>query len=154
MSTPSYRFGDLLALARVRWVEQMAAGVASLGYEDYRRSDAAVMRLLKRAPLSIGGLGDALGVTRQAGRKVVSGLEQRGFATTVRDQFDARQTNVVLTVAGEAYAQAVITVIDRLNRELADRVDPADLLGARRVLAAVLDVEPPSSPGSSGLPDH
>jgi DNA-binding MarR family transcriptional regulator len=154
MSTPSYRFGDLLALARMRWVQQMAAGVGALGYEDYRRSDAAVMRLLKRAPLSIGGLGDALGVTRQAGRKVVSGLEQRGYATTVRDQFDSRQTNVVLTAAGEAYAQAVIRVIDRLNQELADRVDPVDLAGARRVLAAVLNAEPPTSGGGSGLHDH
>jgi DNA-binding MarR family transcriptional regulator len=154
MSTPSYRFGDLLALARIRWVQQMAAGVAALGYEDYRRSDAAVMRLLKRAPLSIGGLGDALGVTRQAGRKVVSGLEQRGFATTVRDERDSRQTNVVLTAAGDAYAQAVIDVIDGLNRELAARVDPADLASARRVLAAVLNAEPPASPGSSAVSDH
>ena len=154
MSTPSYRFGDLLALARMRWVEQMSTGVAALGYEDYRRSDAAVMRLLERSPRSLGGLGDALGVTRQAGRKVVSGLEQRGYAITVRDQFDSRQTNVVLTAAGKSYAQAVITVIDRLNQELADRVDPADLMSARRVLGAVLSAEPPASPGRSGLSDH
>lgn len=117
----------------------MASGLAELGYPDYRRSDAAVMRLLRRGPLSIGRLGEALGVTRQAARKVADGLERRGLAVTARDEQDSRQVNIVLTPAGEAYVRAVVAVIDRLNEELRQRVDPDQLMAADAVLRAVLD---------------
>lgn len=137
-STTPYAFGDLLALARQSWVAQMASGVGAMGYADYRRSDAAVVRLLQRAPLSIGRLGEALGVTRQAARKVVQGLENRGFATTARDERDSRQVNIVLTPEGESYARAVVAVIERLNRDISKRVDPAQLAAADTVLRAVL----------------
>jgi DNA-binding MarR family transcriptional regulator len=116
----------------------MASGLAAAGYGDYRRTDAAVMRLLKRGPLSIGRLGEVLGVTRQAARKIVDGLERRGFAMTARDARDSRQVNVLLTPEGEAYAVAVIEVIERLNLELRHRVDPSDLMGADAVLRAAL----------------
>jgi DNA-binding MarR family transcriptional regulator len=138
MSTSFYRFGDLLALARRSWIAQMASGVSALGYEDYRRSDAAVMRRLRRGSLSIGQLGSTLGISRQAARKVVDGLERRGFATVERDSDDTRQINVLLTDEGEAYATAVTKVIERLNRNLARRVDPADLLSVDRVLRAAI----------------
>jgi DNA-binding MarR family transcriptional regulator len=116
----------------------MASGLAAMGYDDYRRSDAAVMRLLQRGPLSIGRLGEATGVTRQAARKIADGLERRGFATTSRDESDSRQINVLLTDEGARYASAVVATIERLNRELCARVDAADLAGADTVLRAVL----------------
>jgi DNA-binding MarR family transcriptional regulator len=137
-STASYRFGDLLALARQSWLGEMARRLAALGYDEYRRTDAAVMRLLLRGPLPVGQLGMPLGVTRQAARKVADGLEQRGFATTGRDQRDARQLNVTLTPAGRDYARAIVTVIGELNREVARRTDPAQLAAADAVLRAVL----------------
>lgn len=136
-STP-YRFGDLLALARQSWVGQMAAGLVAAGYPDYRGSDAAAVRLLLRGPLPVGRLGDALGVTRQAARKVVTGLEQREFAAVQQDKRDSRQRNVALTPEGEAYAEAVSAVIDKLNRDLARRVDADQLAAADVVLRAVL----------------
>jgi DNA-binding MarR family transcriptional regulator len=137
-STVPYRFGDLLALARQSWLGEMARRLAGLGYDDYRRSDAATMRLLLRGPLPVGQLGTRLGVTRQAARKVADGLEQRGFAVTGRDQRDARQLNVTLTPAGRDYAGAVVAVIDELNREVSRRADPAQLAAADAVLRAVL----------------
>jgi MarR family transcriptional regulator, transcriptional regulator for hemolysin len=137
-STASHRFGDLLALARLSWVRQMAEGLAALGYDDYRRSDALVMRLLLRAPVSIGRLGEATGVTRQAARKMADGLERRGFASMARDQSDSRQINIALTEPGAEYARAVISVIERLNSEIRAEVDPADLAAAYRVLRAVV----------------
>lgn len=137
-STPPYRFGDLLALSRQSWVAQVTAHLASAGYPDYRRSDAAATRLLHRGPMSIGQLGDALGVTRQAARKVVTGLERRGFAASQRDPRDARQLNVALTDEGEAYARAITTVVGRMNRALARRVTHDQLAATDVVLRAVL----------------
>jgi DNA-binding MarR family transcriptional regulator len=140
-STSTYRFGDVLALARQSWTAQMARRLEAKGYGDYRRSDAAAVRQLQRGPMSIGRLGAALGVTRQAARKVADGLERRGFATVARDDVDTRQVNVALTAAGEAYAKAVTQVIERLNRDLIRRVAPSDLAAADAVLRAVLTDE-------------
>jgi DNA-binding MarR family transcriptional regulator len=56
-----------------------------------------------------------------------------------RDGRDSRQVNVMLTAEGERYARAMTSVIERLNRELVDRVDRADLVGADVVLRAVLE---------------
>ncbi len=137
-STGPYRFGDLLALARQSWIAQMAEELRTLGYDDYRRSDAAALRQLQRGPMSIGRLGTALGVTRQAARKVADALEHRGFVTLARDRADGRQIKVSLTAAGEIYAGAVSEVIEELNRDLASRVEPSDLAAADTVLRAVL----------------
>ncbi|MGH2888162.1 MAG: MarR family winged helix-turn-helix transcriptional regulator, partial [Solirubrobacteraceae bacterium] len=96
-SIPPYLFGDLLALARQSWVRQMADGLERAGFHDYRRSDAAVVRLLAREPLTVGRLGAIVGVTRQASRKLADGLERRGYARTARDGGDARKLVVSLT---------------------------------------------------------
>ena len=138
-SGPPYRFGDLLALARLSWVRQMAERLARLGYADYRRSDAMALRMLYRGPVSVGRLGTELGVTRQAARKVIDGLEQRDFARTERDVQDSRVHNVILTSAGAAYARAISDVIYALNREFCERVDPAQLAAADTVLRAVIE---------------
>jgi len=137
-STSPYLFGDLLALARLSWIGEMARRLETAGHPDYRRSDALVMRLLLRGPVPIGRLGRAAGVTRQAARKLVSGLEQRGYARLERDQRDARELNVVLTDRGVEYALAVADLVLRLNRELARRVDPAHLAAADSVLRAAI----------------
>jgi DNA-binding MarR family transcriptional regulator len=137
-STSPYLFGDLLALARLSWVRQVASRLAQLGYADYRRSDAAALRLLRRGPVPVGRLGAELGVTRQAARKMAEGLEQRDYARTERDAHDSRVLNVVLTAAGTAYAQAIMEVIHALDREFCQRVDPAQLAAADSVLRAVI----------------
>ncbi len=138
---PRYLFGDLLALARLSWVRQMAGRLGRLGYADYRRSDAGALRMLYRGPVSVGRLGTHLGVTRQAARKVIDGLEQRGFVRTERDAQDSRVLNVILTPDGTAYARALIEVIHALNREFRERVDPADLATADTVLRAVIEAD-------------
>ena len=104
-STPTYRFGDLVALARLSWLGQMTSRLERLGYAGYRRGDSAVLRMLLPDPLPVGRLGAGLGVTRQAARKVADALEQRGYATTERDSRDTRQLNVTLTQLGRDYAR-------------------------------------------------
>jgi DNA-binding MarR family transcriptional regulator len=137
-STAAYRFGDLVALARLSWVGEVTSRLERLGYAGFRRGDAAVMRMLWRGPLPVGRLGAGLGVTRQAARKIADALEQRGYATTERDSRDTRQLNVTLTPVGRDYARAVIAVTEELNREVTRRVSPAQLAAADTVLRAAL----------------
>jgi DNA-binding MarR family transcriptional regulator len=143
MSTEAnpYRFGDLLALARQSWVHRMAAELAERGFADYRLTDSATLRRLRRGPAPVGELGVPMGVTRQAARKVVRGLEERGYATTQADPDDARKLNVILTTAGRAYADAIIEVIAALNRAVAARVAADQLAAADAVLRASIEDE-------------
>jgi DNA-binding MarR family transcriptional regulator len=119
----------------------MADGLRRRGYDDYRASDAAACRRLLRGPIPVGRVADGQGVSRQAARKIVEGLEQRNYVTTERDVGDARRLNVALTPAGEAYAWAVVEVINALNGALTERVDREALAGARKALLAVLSGE-------------
>jgi DNA-binding MarR family transcriptional regulator len=131
-------FGDLLARARGSWVREMATRLERRGYPDYRRSDALVLRALRRGPVPVGRLASALGASRQASRKVVDGLESRGYARTERDGLDARRLNVVLTTKGMVYANAVVATVTSLNRDFEAHVDPARMDAARAVLSEVL----------------
>lgn len=142
-ATPaSYRFGDVLALARLAWRARMARGLASRGYPDYRSSDAAAVRMLLAGPTSVGTFASFLGVSRQGARKLARGLEERGFARAARDRADARRVNVSLTAAGHTYAQAVVAVIAELNRETAAAVSASELAAADAVLRAVFEHDP------------
>jgi DNA-binding MarR family transcriptional regulator len=158
-STPTYRFADMVGLARQSWLGEVTSRLGRLGYPGFRRGDSAVMRALIRGPLPVGRLGAVLGVTRQAARKVADALQQRGYATTERDARDTRQLNVILTPVGRDYARAVIALTEELNREIAARVSPAQLAAADIVLRAALfddsarqrasHVPPPPGPPSA-----
>jgi DNA-binding MarR family transcriptional regulator len=136
-ASPPYRFGNLLALARQSWVEQVAERMQEAGFPGYRRSDAGVLGLLLQRPLAIGQLGEALGVSRQAARQLADGLAGRGYVSFQTDQADSRRTLVVLTPSGTAYGRAIWMAQDALNEMVRNRVSEADLAAADGVLRAV-----------------
>lgn len=137
-STRPYEFSDLLGLARLSWLREMSTQLRSLGFDRFTRGDSAVMRLVARGPTPLGRIGPALGISRQAGRKLIDRLEREGFVRTDRDRVDARVVNIVLTSDGDRYARALNQVADGLNRNLASRVDRSDLVAADAVLRAFI----------------
>jgi DNA-binding MarR family transcriptional regulator len=136
-ASPPYRFGDLLALARRSWIQQVRSRVEEAGFADYRQTDAWMLHLLTQRSWAIGQLGEAMGITRQAARQLADGMVERGYATFGTDPADARRTLVVLTPGGESYARAVRQAQDALNNALRDRVSAADLAVADVVLRSV-----------------
>jgi DNA-binding MarR family transcriptional regulator len=140
-ASPPYRFGNLLALARRSWIEQVRERMQQVGFPGYRRTDAGILALLLQRPLAIGQLGEALGVSRQAARQLADGLAERGYARFGTDQADARRTLVVLTPSGKAYGRAIWTAQDALNQTVRNRVSQADLAAADAVLRAVFPDE-------------
>jgi DNA-binding MarR family transcriptional regulator len=132
-------FGDLLALARERWVSATAQRLAEKGYPGYRRSDALALRVLHRGSRALGEFAGTLGGSRQATRKVVTGLVERGYATLESDPRDARRRHVILTAVGHAYADAVLDTVHALNADVTEKVSADDLAGAVSVLTFVKD---------------
>ena len=112
-------FGDVLALARERWVREMARSTsARVASPDYRRSDAFALRFLAYRPACAWRVHLPFGGSRQAARKMVTGLIERGYASLEIDATDARRRCVHLTTEGRDYAKAVIETVDEINREL------------------------------------
>jgi DNA-binding MarR family transcriptional regulator len=138
-ATKAPLFGDLLALARERWVGAMTVNLEKKGYPGYRRSDALAMRFLRSGPRPLGAFAVPLGGSRQATRKVVTGLNERGYATLEPDSRDARRRRVILTPLGHAYAEAVLDTVNALNREVSEKVSPEELAAAVSVLTFVKD---------------
>jgi DNA-binding MarR family transcriptional regulator len=130
-----------LALARRSWLKKVASELEARGFPGHRVSDGGSVRLLFVAPRTIGELGQLLGVTRQAARKLAANLEVRGYARTARDPDDARKIDVTLTETGRAYGHAIAEVVTVLNLALARRVEPEQLQAADAVLRAVIDDE-------------
>jgi DNA-binding MarR family transcriptional regulator len=139
---PPKLFGDLLALARRSWALEMSRQLDHVGYPDYRRSDAILLRRLRHGPLPFSELAATLGVSRQAARKLVDGLTVRHFAVVERDLDDARRLNVALTDEGEDYANHVLDVVTALNAKLDEVVDPYDLAVVKSVLRTVSTLYP------------
>jgi DNA-binding MarR family transcriptional regulator len=133
------RFGDVLALARRSWVRALRESLAQQGYDDYRRSDGLALRFFSLGPHSLGAFADLTDTSRQAARKVVTGLIDRGYATLITDPDDARRRLVNLTNEGDAYAEAVIQCLATLNRKVEARVARDDLLVVIEVLSIVRD---------------
>lgn len=138
---PVYRFGDLLAVARLSWVRKVASELEARGFPEFRISDTASVRFLFVAPRSVGELGQLLTITRQAARKAATSLQTRGYVTIARDPDDTRKLNVTLTEAGRAYGRAIAEVTVSLNRAVALSVTPQQLQAADVVLRAVIDGE-------------
>jgi DNA-binding MarR family transcriptional regulator len=132
-------FGDLLAQARERWIREMARRLSALGFEDYRRSDPLAMRWLGGGGVSLGSLGVTLGVTRQAARKVVNGLVERGYANVTTSSEDSRRRVVSLTPRGRDYLAAVVATLRSLHDEVVENVDERQLAAAYDVLEFVRD---------------
>ncbi len=136
---PKLLFGDVLAMARERWIRAMAQRLAALGFADYRRSDPLVMRSLRAGEVPLGSLGVTLGLTRQGARKVVSGLVERDYARVVASTQDSRRRTVQLTPKGRAYLRAVVETLRALNDEVVANVDADRLAAAYAVLEFVKD---------------
>lgn|SRR5665213_792532 len=127
-------FSDLLAIARLRWLNRMRAALAERGFTEFRRGDGAWVRILGAEPQGPGEVAEIIGISRQAATKMADSLERRGYVERGDDDADRRRVVLSLTDLGHRYEQAIIEVVDDLNETFRASVPPADLEAALRVL--------------------
>jgi len=138
-------FNDLLALARLRWLNRMRAALAERGFTTFRRGDGAWVRILGYEPQGLGEMAEFIGISRQAATKMADSLESRGYVERKDDDADRRRVVLHLTDLGRRYEQAIIEVVDNLDESFRASVSPADLEAAFRVLhVAAGDAEMPA----------
>jgi MarR family transcriptional regulator, transcriptional regulator for hemolysin len=127
-------FSDLLAIARLRWVNRMRVALAERGFTEFRRGDGAWVRILGAEPQGPGEVAEIIGISRQAATKMADSLEGRGYVERGDDDTDRRRVVLSLTALGRRYERAIIEVVDGLDESFRASVPPADLEAALRVL--------------------
>ena len=118
--------------------DELQRRLAAEGLDDIRFADGVVFQHLVEGPLTIGALAERLGVSQQATSKSVADLERRGYVARRPDPDDARARLVVLTARGEAAIAGGRHHREAIAAELAARLGPRRVEGARRVLVDVV----------------
>jgi DNA-binding MarR family transcriptional regulator len=119
--------------------DELQRRLAADGFGDVRFADGFVFQHLVDGPQTIGALADQLGVTQQAASKSVADLERRGYVTRRADPDDARARQVALTARGEAAIEGGRRHRAAIAEELAARLGPRRVEGARRLLSDVVE---------------
>ncbi len=118
--------------------DELQRRLAADGLGDVRFADGLLFQHLVAGPQTIGTLADRLEVTQQAVSKSVADLERRGYVTRTPDPDDARARRVALTDRGDAAIAGGRRHRAAIDAELAERLGPRRVEGARRVLIDVV----------------
>jgi DNA-binding MarR family transcriptional regulator len=118
--------------------DELQRRLAADGLGDIRFGDGLVFQHLVGGPMTIGALAERLEVTQQAVSKSVADLERRGYVARGADPDDARARRVALTERGEAAIAGGRRHRAAIAAELAERLGPRRVEGARRVLVDVI----------------
>jgi DNA-binding MarR family transcriptional regulator len=118
--------------------DELQRRLAADGLDDLRFADGLLFQHLVGGPVTIGALAARLEVSQQAVSKSVADLERRGYVARSADPDDARARLVALTARGEAAIAGGRRHRAALSAELAERLGPRRVEGARRLLLDVV----------------
>jgi DNA-binding MarR family transcriptional regulator len=118
--------------------DELQRRLAADGLDDLRFADGLLFQHLVGGPVTIGALAARLEVSQQAVSKSVADLERRGYVARSADPDDARARLVALTARGEAAIAGARRHRAALSAELAERLGPRRVEGARRLLLDVV----------------
>ncbi len=146
---------DLVA-ELVALLQQTGEGMTRLGQDMAEASrshptDVTAVSVLARheGALSVGQLGELLGLSKAATTSLVDRLERAGHVHRVRDPHDRRRWHVEVTDSAHGLARAVLAeFLDQVRASLGGYT-PEELATARRFLTDVRDA---LTPGARRVP--
>jgi DNA-binding MarR family transcriptional regulator len=119
--------------------DRLGDAVSRAGIDDMRPSFGFVIRTLAERDRTLTELSELLGVTKQAAIKVVDEMEGRGYVERRPEPTDRRAKVIRLTDKARRVRRTALRASNRLEAELVQDLDAADVAAMRRVLLRLLE---------------
>ena len=121
---------------RAAWMEaQLYAGAEAEGYGYVTPAMSRMFGLMGRTPMSLSELARRLIVSRQAVHQMANEAVRHGLVELVDSPTNKRVRLVKFTPAGEAMFACGTRTLERIERELTERLGAEDVEALRRILA-------------------
>lgn len=132
----------LLRHARTTYGAAMRQALAEAGYDDIPKNGLYVIGGLAMdgGGIPLGQLIEELRISKQAAGQLVDTLVARGYLERAADPEDRRKLTVSLTERGRDAAAIQAAAREKIDAELVTRVGQENINGARRTLAALVDM--------------
>lgn len=135
----------LLAAAAGHCIDHVHVRLAEQGHPGIRPAHGYALVALGESGLTIAGLGDRLGITKQGAGKLVVTLEHMGYAQREPDPEDRRAQRVTVTARGRDLLDKSVTAQNDLERRLARRLGKDQAAALRAALEGIVDVTEPAT---------
>ncbi|MGA2665198.1 MAG: MarR family transcriptional regulator [Nitrososphaerales archaeon] len=130
----------LLRAARSAYIDAIRKALADAGFEDLPKNGPFVLGAMVNFGFPSAEVVRQLGVTKQAASQLIDVLVVRGYLERVPDPDDRRRVTLKPTERGRAAAVASRAGVETVDRELARRHPPAELVTFRACLATLAEV--------------
>jgi DNA-binding MarR family transcriptional regulator len=132
--------GGLVHRAVVAVMSYLNQGLRSAGYDITPSGAGNVMRNLTPEGATIVAIARSAGVSKQAISRQAEGLAKGGYVVIETSEADRRVRIVKPTASGLRSREIAVSLYERLEASLEERVGAADLAAFRRVVAALQDI--------------
>jgi DNA-binding MarR family transcriptional regulator len=131
----------LMRSARGAYAQSIRAHLRAIGIDDLPSNGAFILAGIDTSGGPRQDLPAELGVTKQAVSQVTDVLVNRGYLTRSPDPRDRRRVVLELTDRGRQVVDAVLRGVEAVDRQLLERVSPAQLDAMRSVLIALTEIK-------------
>ncbi len=129
----------------------LVAGLHARGFADFSPAFPSLLSNLDTRGGRIGVLATRAGVTRQAAGQLLKEIERRGYIERRSASDDARATVVQFTAKGRRMLATVLDLVEHIEADFADALEPGEFERVRAGLLRVADRIDPH--GRLGAPD-
>lgn len=130
----------LLQTARSTYSTAVHAAQVQVGCDDLPATGAYIISAMHWTGASLESVIRWMGVTKQAVSQAVDTLVVRGYLGRSHDSSDRRKVNLTLTERGGSAGKAARSAIERVDRELRDRVGARKIANARTTLVTLVEM--------------
>jgi DNA-binding MarR family transcriptional regulator len=138
LPAPSPPLARLLGLALAELTARLRERLAAAGFDDQRPAHDAVFAHLPPGGLTLSGLAERAGMTKQAMSELVVDLEAKGYLLRRPDPADRRVRVIEFTPRGWAAVEVALAAFADLERELGERLGPDRLTALRATLTDIV----------------